>query len=512
MPFDSGVDGQGFGILGLSVIGMGSELMQLMQTEAIEPGSTPGYEACKIIYACHPLGARMVDSPLQMAMSQERKIEIPGASGEEDLVQEFRKEWKRIGAIGGDNLVFRATQLSHMYGISTLACNALDKSGNALPTNEPLPMDKIWDMDIYFNLYDPLNTAGSLVLNQDPYAVDFMHPKQVQVGAQVWSNTKTVVLMHEQPIWIQWTNSAFGFVGRSVYQRAFYPLKSFLISMLADEFVQEKLGVLVWKATSPGSVVDMVSRAFKGMQRSSIKGARTNNVVSIGKDEDLASLNLEHVHDAGEYSRNNILKNIATAAGMPAQFLTQETLAEGFGEGSEDAKTITRYLDRLRIEMNPVYDFMDRIVQRRAWNPRFYENMQKKFPERYGDLSYEAAFQDWADSFTATWPNLLEEPESEKAKGAQAKLETATKLAHEILAAGVGPETKAEVIGWLADIANSEKQFYSSPLLIDPEAIASYEPMPMDLGMGDPMDLGMGDPGGPQNQNAAPNGDDTDDT
>lgn len=488
MAFDSGIDSPINGYLGITGTQMPSELMQLLEQEAIDPGSDPGYQACKTIYTNHPLGARLVDAPLQMAMSQEREIEIPGAP-ENDLKKEFRREWRRIGAIGADNIIYRACQLSHIYGISTLACNVLDKSGNPAPTSDVLPMDKLWDLDVYFNIFDPLNTAGSLVLNQDPLAVDFLHPKQVQVGSAVWNNTKALVLMHEQPIWIQWTNSAFGFVGRSVYQRAFYPLKSFLVSMLADQMVQDKLGLLVYKSKSPGSIIDMAARAFKSMQRIAIKGARTNNVVSIGIDEDVASLNLEHVQQAGEYSRNNILKNIATAAGMPASILNQETLAEGFGEGTEDAKNIARYIDRVRIEMNPAYEFLDNIVQRRAWNPEFYKSIQRKFPEQYADLSYEAAFRDWQDAFIAKWPNLLTEPDSEAAKLPQAKLEVAIKLAHEILSANPGPETKAEVCSWLAEIANDEKKFYSTPLLLDAEAIAEYEPMPQAPAAGD-------DPGG----------------
>ena len=499
MGFSSGLDSQANGSFGIAGGDMPSELMKLLEQEAIDPGSDPGYQACKTIYSNHPLGARMVDAPLQMAMSQQREIAIPGAP-EEDLQKAFRREWKRIGSIGADNIIFRAMQLSYIYGISTLACNVVDKSGKPQPPDKILPMDKLWDLDLYFNIFDPLNTAGSLVLNQDPSAVDFMHPKQVQVGAQVWSNTKTVVLMHEQPIWIQWTNSAFGFVGRSVYQRAFYPLKSFLVSMLADQMVQDKLGALVYSAESPGSIINMAARAFKQMQRLAIKGARTNNVISIGKEEKLESLNLEHVAQAGEYSRDNILKNIATAAGQPASLLNQETLAEGFGEGTEDAKNIARYIDRVRIEMNPAYEFMDAIVQRRAWNPRFYAEMQRKFPEKYADLKYETAFREWQDAFTATWPNLLTEPDSEKAKASQSRLDSATKLAQTILSANPGPETKAEVCAWLAEVANEETEFYSAPLLIDAEAIASYEPMPAVEGMGD-------DPDGPQNPNAKPSPD-----
>ena len=477
MSFASGIDGSGNGILGLYGM-LSSELMQILEQDAIDPGSKPGYQACKTIYACHPLGARIIDRPLQLAMSQERKLEIPGAP-EEELINAFQKEWGKIGGIGADNIIFRAKQLSCIYGVSTLYVNCVDKEGNPLKSSDALPFEKLWELDVYFNLYDPLNTAGSLVLNQDPYAVDFMHPKQVSLGGEVLSNSKTLVLMNEQPIWIEWTDSAFGFVGRSAYQRAFYPLKSFVVSMLADQMIQEKLGLIVWKTASPGSVVDMVARAFKGMQRNAIKGARTNNVLSIGIEEALEVFNMQNVDGAGKYARDNILKNIATASGRPAQLLNQETLAEGFGEGSEDAKQIAQYINGVRIEMGPAYQFMDRIVQRRAWNPLFFAEIQRKHPERYAGLDYEAAWQEWHDAWKPTWPNLLEEPDSEKFKAQQMKLESATKIAQAILGAGVDPETKGAVCDWLAGVANDEKEFYSTPLLIDPEAIATYKPEPI---------------------------------
>ncbi|MGC9271253.1 hypothetical protein, partial [Acidiphilium sp.] len=382
---------------------------------------------------------------------------------------------KSIGKIGADNIIFRATQVSQIYGVSTIGVNVVNADGTKAPTHEPLPLDDIHNVDLYFNIFDPLNTAGSLVLNQDPLAVDFMHPEQVSVSGQVWSNTKTIVLMHEQPVFIEWTNSAFGFVGRSVYQRAFYDLKSFAISMIADQKVQEKLALLVYKAKSPGSVIDNAGRAFKQMFRTSIKGATNKNVVSIGTEEDLASLNFEHVQQAGEYSRGNILKNIAVASGRPAAFLTQQKLAEGFGEGSEDAKQIAHFVDALRIEMEPLYGFMDNIVMRRAWSPAFYKSMQRKYPERYGKLKYNAALHEWMDAFTPSWPNLLTEPDSEKAKTNQLKLEPAAKIA-EIIMSAADPETKAAVCVWLADLVNDQKEFYSSQLIIDPDAIASYEP------------------------------------
>ncbi len=76
---ESGIENGGYGYLGLSDYG-GSELMRMFQgTQDIVPGQAPSYEACKTLYVYHPLGSRMVDKPLEMAMSQERILTVPGA-------------------------------------------------------------------------------------------------------------------------------------------------------------------------------------------------------------------------------------------------------------------------------------------------------------------------------------------------------------------------------------------------------------------------------------------------
>ncbi len=478
MGFDSGIDGGGYASLGLSDYS-GSELMAVLTgMQDIQPGQSPSYQACKTLYAYHPIASRMVDKPIEMALSQKREITVSNGP-EEELKLAFDKAWRKLGVVGGDTLIYRIAQISRIYGIGTLAVNVVD-GGTKAKTNEPLP-DDLYRHDLAFYIFDPLNTAGSLVLNQDPHAVDFMHPRQIAVGSESWSNTKALVLMHEQPIWIQWSDSAFGFVGRSVYQRAFYPLKTFVASMIADNLLQEKLALLVHKAKSPGSIVDRRALSWFSLKREAIKGAKTGNVVQIGVEEDLNSIDLDHVHTAGEYSRNNCLKNIALASGMPAVLLNEETLTSGFGEGTEDAKQVARYIDRVRIEIDPAYQFLDAICQRLAWNEEFYAEIQRKYPEQYRNLSYEAAFLDWKDGFSAEWPNLLTEPDHEKAKAAESRIKTATDVADRLIAIA-DPENKAIIAEWLAGVVNNEKELANNPLMLDIEALAAYEPPMMQLG------------------------------
>lgn len=466
--FASGVDDSAQAVLG-TTNALPSTLMQLLATDQIQPGSHPSYQICKTIFTDHPLGAKMAEAPIKLAQSQEREIQIPG-SPEKELKEAFDKEWGQIGGTGADLIIRNTMTLARVYGISSVAVLEDGKD-----TEKPLQMDKLYEADLSFNTLDPLNTAGSLVLDQDPNSESFMKPKYIRVGAKNYHSSRTVILMNEQPVYIQWTNSAFGFVGRSVYQRALYPLKSYIQSMITDNLVIEKAGLIVAKMKSPGSVIDQNARNWFGFKRQAIKGAKTGNVVSIGVDETLESLDLGHLRDATEFARNNILKNIATAADMPASLINQETLAEGFGEGSEDAKNIARFIDGVRLDAAPIYDFFDKIVMHRAWNPDFYKTIQAKYPDVYGDVPYETAFYEWKNSFAAKWPNLLAEPDSKKREGDDVILK-AMIAAAEVMLPELDPENKANVIEWMQDTINNRKFMFDSHLDIDYDALASYVP------------------------------------
>ena len=382
----------------------------------------------------------MAEAPVGLAQSQDREITIAG-SPEDDLKEAFQNEWGRAGKVGADVIIYNLMKTSRIYGIASLIVNSPD-----IPTTEPLPYDRLHELEIYYNIIDPLNSAGSLVLDQNPNSPDFQKPTYLRVGTKSYHPSKSVIMMNEQPIYIEWSNSAFGFVGRSVYQRALYPLKSFVQSMITDDAVTQKAGILVAKMKSPGSIVDNVTKAFYGLKRQAIKGAKTGNVISIGLDESIESIDLKNLRDAAEFARENILKNIATSANMPASMLNQETLAEGFGEGTEDAKQIARFVDRLRIEMLPAYSFMDAIIMRKAWNPDFYRTMQSKYPGEYRNVPYETAFFQWKNSFRAKWPNLLKEPDSEMVKVDETIMKAAIATI-EVLVPILDPENKAREIG-----------------------------------------------------------------
>ena len=446
-------------------------LMEVLMAQSIAPGSPASYELCKLIYVYHPLGGKIVDSPIQFAQSQRREISVPKGP-EERCVEAFWREWESLDA---DNVLANFYRQVRIYGISTLAVSA-----KGVSKNQAIPDAKLADGPIWFNVYDPLNTAGSLVLDQNPDSPDYQKVTSVRVQNSIIHRSRVVVAMNEDPIYIEYSPSAFGFTGRSVYQRALYPLQSYIQTLITDNMVARKVGLLVYKAKPAGSVVNGIMAAIGRVKRQLINWGGTDQTLTIDVEEDIETLNLQNLDGAGKFARDNVLSNISTAVPMPASWLNNETLAKGFGEGSEDAKKEARYIDRMRMQMRDGYAFMDEIVMRRAWSKAFYETVQKDFPEEWGGVPYAQAFYQWRNSFVATWPNYLSEPDSEKSKTEKVTFEAIVAL-FTALAPMCDPENKARLVMWLQDNINSKKLLFPAALSLDPDALAEYVPPQPDM-------------------------------
>ena len=445
--------------------GLGNALNELLTAPDIVPGDQPSYQLCKIVYLYHPLGAKMAESPVRMAQSQQREISVPD-SPEERVRDQFIKEW---AALGADEVIFNAVTLSRVYGIASIALLM-----EGVDADKPVDPKKFYDTSLSFSVFDPLNTAGSLVLNQNPNAIDFMKVTSISVSGVPYHRSRTVTIMNEKPVYISYTSSAFGFVGRSVYQRALFPLKSFVQSMVTDDLITKKAGVFIAMLKTAGAIIDKIMAMSAAMKRLFVQQAINGNVISIGVDEKIETLNMQNIDGAYGMARKNILENIAVSADMPAKLLNSETFAEGFGEGTEDAKHVAGYIDGIRRKMEPLYAFFDRIVMYRAWNPEFYQTIQADYPA-YKGVSYEDAFFKWKNSFAAVWPSLLTEPDSEKVKTDDVKLKAIVSVV-EVFGPMLDPENKATLVGWAQDNMNENKMMFQSPLLLDIDALKDFEP------------------------------------
>ena len=443
---------------------LGSSLEEIFLSNDITPGDQVSYNVCKQIFLYHPLGFKMVCGPLQLAMAEGRQITVPDSPGER-VADAFKQQWEELGA---DFFIFQTMAMSRVYGLSSVAVLI-----DGVDSKEPLDVWSLPDASIAFNVYDPMNTSGSLTVDQQPMSMNFLKVGEISVQGSAFHRSRAITIQNEFPVYISWNSAAFGFVGRSVYQRAFFPLKSYLKSMITDDMIETKVGVLVAKIKQAGAIANAVAKASAAFKRSVVKEAEIGNTINITPDEDILSINLTNMDAPHMLARRNILENIATAADMPIKILAQEAFVEGFGEGTEDAKAVARYVDRVRATTKPLYHFFDRICMYRAWSPAFYEIMQKDFPQTYGGMDYKEAFYRWSNSYAAEWPSVLEEPESERARLEDVKIKAVVALL-QVFEPILDTENKLVLYEWATDNIATNKVIFSAPLNLDFEALADH--------------------------------------
>lgn len=448
---------------------LGSGLMELLGAETIEPGSQAGYGLCKLIWEYHPLGGKLVEKPIRLALSKPRTLTID-AQPKEMLIEAFQKEWVRLGAT---NHIRDVMFLNRTYGAAAIVMGTPD-----VPTTEPVDPWKLPDLNIYFNQLDPLNLAGSIVTNQNPNAPDFQKPLAYATAAgQPYHPSRSVVVFNGTPIYLSFQSSGFGYTGRSVFQRALYPLKSFVQSMVTDDLVTFKSGLLIAKQKPAGSIVNKLMQTAAGIKRDYLKQGATGNVLSIDVDEDIEAINMQNTDTAMTTARNNIIANIAAASDVPALLLKDEAFTQGFGEGTEDAKAIVQYVNGIRDDMASLFEFFDKIVMHRAWNKELFEAIQnhEEYGEYYKGMSYEQAFYHWKDNFKAEWESLIEEPESEKVKVDDTKLKGITEILRTLMPV-VDPQNRALTMQWAQDNINEMQHMFASSLQLDFDALSEFEP------------------------------------
>lgn len=443
-----------------------SGLQEILMVDQIVPGAPVSYQLCKQLWALHPLAGKIVEKPISLALGQKRKINVPCAV-EERLVKAFEKEWKALKAT---RYIRDLAHISRVYGVGALVYGSPDTA-----TTEVIDPKKLYKMpDLYFNILDPLNTSGSMVTNQNPNAPDFQKQwMEITAAGQPYHKSRSITLFNGTPIYLDYQGSSFSFSGRSVFLRALYPLKSFIQSMIVDDMVSTKAGLLIAKLKQGGAVLNRLMQKVSAWKRNLLNEGKTNQTLTIDTDEDIVSIDLTNTATAMTTARDNIISNVAAATDTPAILLKDESFAKGLASGDQDMLAVVQHIDGIREELEPAHEFFDRIVMHRAWNPEFYAALQKEVTGL--TLTYEAWFSEVRDLFNAEWPSLIQEPKSETVKRNAEKLKAMTTVLTSLLEQ-LDPTNKARLVDWFVQACNDMPEFFTNTMEFDPEQLASYTP------------------------------------
>ncbi|MEB5814012.1 DUF1073 domain-containing protein, partial [Escherichia coli] len=135
-------------------VNLSSSLMRILEAEEIQPGTDIGYELCKLLWQYHPLGGKLVEKPILMAMCKPRQYNVE-TDPDERVVRRFQEVWERMKVNEKiKNLFF----LSRCYGAAAIGVGT-----DSVSCREPLPTFGLTEDDVYINAWDPLNASGSMV-------------------------------------------------------------------------------------------------------------------------------------------------------------------------------------------------------------------------------------------------------------------------------------------------------------------------------------------------------------
>ncbi|EDH4007891.1 DUF1073 domain-containing protein [Salmonella enterica subsp. enterica] len=447
-------------------VNLSSSLMRILEAEEIQPGTDIGYELCKLLWQYHPLGGKLVEKPILMAMCKPRQYNVE-TDPDERVVRRFQEVWERMKVNEKiKNLFF----LSRCYGAAAIGVGT-----DSVSCKEPLPTFGLTEDDVYINAWDPLNASGSMVTDQNPNSPFFQEAnKTLKIGGKNWHPSRTLKIFNGTPIYLEFQSSTFGFTGRSVFQRVLYSLKSYINTMEASDLISKKAGVLVAKVAQNGSKADGIVAKVTGRKREVLKEAKNGGVISVGRDDDIASLNLQNIDGALNAARDNIIADIAAGSDVPAIIIKEEAFSNGFGEGKEDSKAVSQYIDGVRQQIEPVMDYFERLVQYIAWNEEFYQSLKNDYPDIITD-DYKTTFYQWRREFTATWQELVEESPDQRRESDSKVIQQAAGL-YAVVVPQLDPENRAAVTEWLASLVNSTQTYGEAPMIINPESLAEYQP------------------------------------
>lgn len=445
-----------------------SELTRILDGDDIQPGTDVGYEMCKLLWQFHPLGGKLVEKPINMALCKPRQYNID-TDPDERVAKRFIEVWERMGV---NEKIKNFFFISRCYGAAAIGVGTKNT-----PCGSPLPGFGLQEDEVYINVWDPLNAAGSMVTDQNPNSPFYQAPKKtLKIAGKDWHPSRTLKIFHGTPIYLEFQNSTFGFTGRSVFQRVLFPMKSFIGTMQADDLVSQKAGVIVAKVKQNGSTLSNIAAMATKFKREVVKLARNSGVISVGENEDIESLNLQNIDKALNAARDNIISNIATGSDVPAILLKEEAFSKGFSEGSEDSKAISQYIDGVRQQIEPVMDYFEKLVQCIAWNEEFFNSLKNDFPDIIAD-DYKTTFYMWRREFTAKWQELVEES-PDKRRESDSKVVQQAVAVYAALAPTLDPVNRATLADWVAGVANGTQTYGDLPLIIDTEALANYIPPP----------------------------------
>jgi hypothetical protein len=369
------------------------------------------YSDAKTLYLANPMARKLVDKPIEYAMSKRPVVEMPGCP--DDLIDEVWREWDRLEL---DKVIATAQRNKKIYGASAIAMGI-----DGIPASYPVTAQVLRSNDVWFNAVDALQMAGN-IFDLDANSRNYGRLKTFRLNGQVYPKGRYHFESNGEMVYLSFEGSNFNFAGRSAFRSIRTPLDAYKATFKAFKRIATLTGVLVHAAENSGANMGL-SQKVRGQNLLSLKGLDQESVISVNQKDTITNLQFDHVEDAMK-ARMAIIQDIASGSGVPAQLLLEDSFAEALGSGNEDYRAVIQWLETYQSqEIELWYRWLMPVILTRVCTEKRFSAYAAAEPELSGTLHSEA-LQQWRDEMKFKWPKLIPQTDEELQDSKAKKLES----------------------------------------------------------------------------------------
>lgn len=422
----------------------------------------------------HPLMLAITGKPFLDALSRGFEYVF------DDAPPEAKKRFAKV-ADAATTPVIRVFKLALSYGAAGIGIVVKGEDASK-------PIDTGWfsqnlENGFSFNTFDSLVTAGSFVTDLDPNSIEFQKVIDFSVRGKKYhySRCKAVFNPLEDPNYLQYESSAYGFVSASILKRALPALQDYLLNKIAKRKLLKKVASFVHKQDAKSAVYDKITEYVAKIKRSIVEDLTSGEAIIVGLEESVESFNLTNHPQVMQFLTDDNMNDIANATGWQASYLKHSILSTGFADGSNDAAQIDKMLYSVQRFTQELFEWIDDILFYIAWTDGFIDEIANQSPDLYRGKTRNQIRQLWRTGYERKFnPPTAEQPKDKAAANGDF-LEALTKAVSLIMQTAGNPTLTEAVVNEI-DAANIFTQGFGER--IDPESLQQPQQQGFNFGQG----------------------------
>lgn len=292
------------------------------------------YKDCQNLYSYIPLAKRIVNLPIKIAINN---MNIKWGSEDEYKDEEGLKD---IDINYIKTLCTDYISKVRLYGYSVL----LPLVGPEDNASKPLMKSEIYDKEIRYNILDPLNMTVTIDNNPASYNFKRITSMRVNNGPLIHTNRALALNNRLNNLYLQYNNASYNYVGLSELQSCYCLMNVIATAITSMERQLMHSSLMVVEEEKGSTNVNTQSMTAQADLLSQVK---QDSVVLLRNGLKLNQFQLSNF-DTITNSIDSINKLISMTTDIPSVLFTDESLGNGFSEGSSDGQIVEMYLTDIR--------------------------------------------------------------------------------------------------------------------------------------------------------------------